>query len=160
MKTLPNTLTVFNATPHIVRFWKEGWPEPVEVEPDEPINATVSEEFVSDIQGDREDIVLVRATFVGNYEGREIIRQAKEYADVIVGSIIAAQAYPGDVVAMCPSPGYERVPPAEKRMRPDKFTICLPSLSQDDREFITRMAYSGANNAKEFAQVKALLGTS
>ena len=42
---------------------------------------------------------------------------------MVVGSIIAAQAYPGLVVAMVPAPGYERRPPAEKRMRPDKFTI-------------------------------------
>lgn len=41
----------------------------------------------------------------------------------IVGSIIAAQAYPGEVVAMTPAPGYERVAPAEKRMNPHKFTI-------------------------------------
>jgi hypothetical protein len=42
---------------------------------------------------------------------------------IIVGSIIAAEAYPGEVVAMCPVPGYERVAPSEKRMRCDKFTI-------------------------------------
>ena len=41
---------------------------------------------------------------------------------VIVGSIIAAQAFPGRVLAMIPVPGFERVPPAEKRMRDDKFT--------------------------------------
>jgi len=41
---------------------------------------------------------------------------------LLIGSIIAAQSYPG-VLAMVPAPGYERVPPAEKRMRPDKFTI-------------------------------------
>lgn len=40
----------------------------------------------------------------------------------VVGSIIAAQAYPGRVVAMTPVPGFERVSPAEKRMRCDKFT--------------------------------------
>ncbi len=41
---------------------------------------------------------------------------------VIVGSIIAAQAFPGRVFAMIPVKGFERVPPAEKRMRVDKFT--------------------------------------
>ncbi|MBT9174333.1 MAG: hypothetical protein DDT21_02747 [Syntrophomonadaceae bacterium] len=41
---------------------------------------------------------------------------------VILGSIIAAQAYPGRVLAMVPAAGFERVPPAEKRMRDDKFT--------------------------------------
>jgi hypothetical protein len=45
------------------------------------------------------------------------------YKNVVVGSIIAAQAYPGLVVAMTPAPGYERKPPTEKRMRPDKFTV-------------------------------------
>lgn len=44
-------------------------------------------------------------------------------AEIIIGSIIAAQAYPGKVCAMIPAPGHERVPPAEKRMRTDKFTI-------------------------------------
>lgn len=39
-----------------------------------------------------------------------------------VGSIIAAQAYPGQVVAMTPAPGFERVPPAEKLMSCEKFT--------------------------------------
>ena len=41
----------------------------------------------------------------------------------IIGSIIAAQAFPGRVLAMVPAPGFERVPPAEKRMRADKFSI-------------------------------------
>ena len=42
---------------------------------------------------------------------------------VMLGSIVAAQAYPGLICAMIPYPGFERVPPAEKRMRIDKFTI-------------------------------------
>ena len=42
---------------------------------------------------------------------------------IIIGSIIAAQAFPGRVLAMVPAPGFERVPPAEKRMRDDKFTV-------------------------------------
>ena len=39
------------------------------------------------------------------------------------GLIIAAQAYPGRVLGMCPAPGYERVAPAEKRMTAQKFTV-------------------------------------
>ena len=42
---------------------------------------------------------------------------------VIIGSIIAAQAYPGQVAGMVPVPGFERVAPNEKRMRCDKFTM-------------------------------------
>jgi len=48
---------------------------------------------------------------------------AQDERQIVLGSIIAAQAYPGRVLAMVPVPGFERVPPAEKRMRADKFTV-------------------------------------
>jgi hypothetical protein len=128
MKTLTNGLTVFNATPHPITFWREDWPEPVIVESDEVINAVPVERPVSSAgvgpAGYEDTIWFVMTIFEGNETGEEIIRYAKDCgADVIVGSIIAAQAYPGHVVAMIPASGYERVAPAEKRMRPDKFTI-------------------------------------
>lgn len=135
MKTLPNGLKIFNATPHIIRFWSEAWTEPVEIEPDTKIDARPVEEVVGHVEeptapGDPEveykTIIadLVRTQFVGTDEGRAIIDRAMMGgADLVVGSIIAAQAYPGRVVAMTPAPGYERVAPAEKRMNPDKFTI-------------------------------------
>ena len=128
MQTLPNGLRVFNGTPHPITFWREDWPTPVSVPTDAKIDAVPQEQpvdcFVPYEGEDSENIWRVRTVFVANEEGREIIRQAKEAgAEVIVGSIIAAQAYPGKVCAMIPAPGYERVPPQEKRMRPDKFTI-------------------------------------
>lgn len=86
------------------------------------LNATVGEKSV--------DSLFVRTTFNGTDEGRTLISTIKNWADgesvdflVIVGSIIAAQAYPGDVAGVCPVPGFERVAPSEKRMRCDKFTI-------------------------------------
>jgi hypothetical protein len=122
MKTLPNGLTVFNATPHPITFWQEGWGEPVNVPTDEIINATPVEQFVC--YHPRNHVVrVVRTAFVGTPEGERIIARALEAgADVIIGSIIAAQAYPGEVLAMTPAPGFERVPPDQKRMNPDKFT--------------------------------------
>lgn len=42
---------------------------------------------------------------------------------IIIGSVIAAQAYPGRVCGLVAAKGYERVAPAEKRMRLDKFNI-------------------------------------
>jgi len=131
MKTLPNGLTVFNATPHVIRFWRENdWPVyPVEVLPDEIITAVVEEEHISTLYGADDTIELVRPTFIGTAEGSRIAREALAAgADVVVGSIIAAQAYPGLVLAMIPAPGYERVPPAEKRMLPDKFTTFAASV--------------------------------
>ena len=75
--------------------------------------------------------LFVTTVFVGTPEGKEIIRDIEgTYREtgcadrlVIVGSIIASQAYPGKVVGLCPVPGFERVTPSEKRMRCDKFTV-------------------------------------
>jgi len=129
MKTLPNGLTVFNATPHIIRFWSEDWDEPVEVAPDTAIGATpietdVAPEFAKSAPDGLAGIRFVNTVFAKADEGSRVIRTAfVSGADVIVGSIIAAQAYPGLIVAMTPAQGYERVPPAQKRMNPDKFTV-------------------------------------
>jgi hypothetical protein len=42
---------------------------------------------------------------------------------LIVGSLVSAQAYPGRVVGMTPAPGFERVPPDQKRMSIVKFNV-------------------------------------
>ena len=87
------------------------------------LNARPAEKQVSEL--------FVRTEFQGTEEGVALLDELERaWADtgrsetlVILGSIIAAQAYPGRVVGMTPVPGYERVAPAEKRMRSDKFTI-------------------------------------
>ena len=79
--------------------------------------------------------LFVKTEFVGTEEGRKMLTKIEtkfdlNYPDwkeqgkelVIIGSVIAAQAYPGEVLAMVPVPGYERVVPDQKRMRCDKFT--------------------------------------
>jgi (2Fe-2S) ferredoxin len=127
MKTLPNGLVVFNATPHPCTFLC-GDEVVVVIETDAVISASVSETEVDRIVSltavDEITLAtLVTPTFEPTLEGEDIIGAAKAAgADVIVGSIIAAQAYPGRVLAMTPAPGFERVPPAEKRMRSDTFT--------------------------------------
>lgn len=124
MKTLQNGLTVFNATPHSITFWKEGWEDVEIVESDVVINAKPVEVADGCLQVAGGKVHLVRTSFVGSEDGKDIIRLAHRHgADLVVGSIIAAQAYPGLVVAMTPAPGYERVEPALKRMNPDKFTV-------------------------------------
>ena len=73
------------------------------------------------------EVQYVTTVFQSNDEGSEILNQisAESPGTIIIGSILAAQAYPGKVVGMIPVPGFERVPPAEKRMRLDKFTIFI-----------------------------------
>ncbi len=117
--TVVDGVSIFNTTPHAINF---GVGDEVKEVPTSGvlINATASEEVVASEGG----VDFVRTKFTGNDEGRAIIAAMKAANPdaVIVGSIIAAQAYPGEVVAMTPLPGYERVAPAEKRMNPHKFT--------------------------------------
>lgn len=128
MKVLPNGVKIFNSTPHPITFWREDWDEQVVVESDGVINAVRKEVPAGCYQPvaspDWENAWFVKTVFEKNEAGMETIRRAREAgAEVIIGSIIAAQAYPGDVAAMIPAPGYERVAPDQKRMRPDKFTL-------------------------------------
>lgn len=118
-------VVVVNTTPHSIRFQDEnGFLVDLLSTEGYIINASVEEEPVSPL--------LVRTTYKGNEEGWNIIKEieaffenhfgtSRGYTLAIVGSVIAAQAYPGRVVSMCPVPGYERVAPSEKRMRSDKF---------------------------------------
>ena len=117
-----NGVCVLNTTPHPLTIQDVNG-ELVTVPTSVLINAKTEEKVLDDL--------FVETVFVGTSEGKETIRDIEgtyrgtEYNDrlVIVGSIIAAHAYPGKVVAMCPVPGYERVAPSEKRMRCDKFTV-------------------------------------
>lgn len=119
--TFGNNVTVVNTTPHPVTM-QDVDGTLVSVPSSIILNAKAEEKQVSNL--------FVKTVFVGTDEGKKIIANIKaeftklatETTLVIVGSIIAAQAYPGEIVAMTPVPGYERVAPEEKRMRCDKFT--------------------------------------
>lgn len=125
MKKFKNNVVICNTTPHAITI-QDVDGTLVSVQPERLLNATAVEERVSDL--------FVTTKFVGTKEGEEVISEIEaefkaQYGDnatlIIVGSIIAAQAYKGKVVGMTPVPGYERVAPAEKRMRCDKFTVFM-----------------------------------
>lgn len=117
-----NGVCVLNTTPHPLTM-QDTDGELVTVPTSVLINAKATEKAVDDL--------FVETVFVGTPEGKEAIRDIEgTYAKtgcsdrlIIVGSIIAAQAYKGKVVGLCPVLGYERVAPSEKRMRCDKFTV-------------------------------------
>lgn len=114
-----NGVSILNATPHPIRF--QDGDELVEVAPSGVvINARIEEEVV------KEGVpTFVTSSFKPDKASEEALSKIeKEFPGVlVVGSIIAAQAFPGRVVGMTPVEGFERVPPEEKRMRSDKFTI-------------------------------------
>ena len=124
MKTLPNGVTVFNVAPYTIRFWSPDWAEPVEVEPDEVIAAEVVEIPVGEKNFDRADITLATLAYAGSEAGQRVVYRALGTgADIVVGSITAAQAYKPLVLATVPAEGYEHAPPAEACVRPDRFIV-------------------------------------
>jgi len=115
-----NGRTYVNTTLHPINL--QVGDEVVEVPPSRVvINAKPDEIIVKEEDG----IKFVKTVFVGTREGEDALEdlEFRFPGALIIGSIIAAQAYPGKVLALCPAPGFERVPPAEKRMRHDKFTV-------------------------------------
>lgn len=118
--TFKSGVTVINSTPHDVTFMDiDG--EIINVPSSCIINASVKETVVANVAG----IEYVKSEFVGSDEGAALIEEINKVnpSAVIIGSIIAAQAFPGLVVGMTPCKGFERVPPKDKRMSTIKFTV-------------------------------------
>ena len=116
-------MKIINTTPHVIRFQGSADGEVREIEPcGVLVNARPVEEPAGSHPSGAE---LVRVRFEADPASEEALDRLEQEnpGTVIVGSIIAAQAFPGRVLAMVPAPGFERVPPAEKRMRDDKFTV-------------------------------------
>lgn len=119
--TFSNGIQVVNTTPHSIRF----------IEPDgniievQPSGILINATSVETVVHENEQLKLVTPEFVGTEEGQKAINKINTELPgaLIIGSIIAAQAYPKQVVAMVPHPEFIRVPPQEKRMLTDKFTI-------------------------------------
>ena len=117
---------IVNTTPHTLCFQKpNGTIVEIPSDPELVISAEAVESKVSDL--------FVETKFIRTEKGDNIIKAIHEwYGDeafegeerlVIVGSVLAAQAYRGEVAAMTPAKGFERVAPDLKRMNPHKFTI-------------------------------------
>jgi hypothetical protein len=114
-------MAIINVTPHVINFRNENGTE-FEVAPSGVvINATAIDEPAGSHTSGAE---LVKVRFEANAEAISALEkiEAENPGAIMVGSMIAAQAFPGRVVAMVAAKGYERRPPAEKRMRLDRFT--------------------------------------
>ncbi len=113
---------IINTTPHSITMQSAGG----NVYQVEPCGVLISARPVEEPAGAHPSgAELVRTRFEATPEAEEGLArlEAEHPGALIIGSIIAAQAFPGRVLAMVPVPGFERVPPAEKRMRDDKFTV-------------------------------------
>lgn len=108
---------IINVTPHPITFLVG---ERVVNVP--PSGIVVNARPVEQPAGKFAGVELVRTGFEADPAATELLKAIWTWQMIPVGSMIAAQAYPGKVLAMVPAPGFERVPPDQKRMRPDKFT--------------------------------------
>jgi len=112
---------IINVTPHPVTMQSQDGT----VYAVEPCGVLVNAKMVETAAGIHPSgAELVRTCIVPDPASEEALTKIEKENPgvIIIGSIIAAQAFPGRVLAMVPVPGYERVAPAEKRMRDDKFT--------------------------------------
>jgi len=90
-----------------------------------PCGTIINAKPVETPAGERYGATLVRTQFIADEVNQAALdRLEAEYPrGLIVGSIIAAQAFPGRVLGLTPAPGFERVPVAEKLMSATKFTV-------------------------------------
>lgn len=118
MKRRLKIMKIINTTPHEIKFVGANGIEFTVKPCGYLLNASAKEEFVKEQNG----IQFVRTVFCSTPEGVEWLDKQPENA-IIVGSIIAAQAYKGRVYGLTPAVGFERVPVAEKKMSATKFQI-------------------------------------
>lgn len=110
-----------NVTSHPIRFvWPDG--EEFVVEPSRVVISPTPENELAGIHRSGVDLFRVAFTANGAESAKLIEIETALPGAVILGSIIAAQAFPGRVFGVIPAPGYERVPTDEKLMRADRFT--------------------------------------
>jgi hypothetical protein len=119
-----NNTQIFNLTPHSVTLQLLSG-EVISVEPD---GTPLAAKAVEKVHSSTPEVTYVTTEFVGTDEGNaRLDNLERDYPGaIVIGNIIAAQAYPGRVVAMVPVPGFERVPPDQKRMMVNKFTVFAP----------------------------------
>lgn len=122
IQTGSGVISVINATPHPIKF--DTVSGVVEVPPSGyTLFATPEEELVSTPFGGC--FVAVKTVFKPSEKGRQEIAEIREKfgAVIIVGSIISAQAYPGEVYSLVITPGLERASPEAKTYCAHKFNV-------------------------------------
>lgn len=115
-------MKIINVTPHVLNFRNQDGSE-FEVAPSGVVLSATPADTEVGVHPSGAQLVKVR--FVGGDEANSQLSllEAANPGALIVGSMIAAQGFPGRVVAVIAAPGFERRPPAEKRMRADRFTV-------------------------------------
>jgi hypothetical protein len=110
-------IKILNTTPHPIIFMNEGKLHEVQ-----PCGFLLNAEPVNEYVRNEGGAEIFRTVFHPTSEGVEFLEQIPDDV-IVVGSALAAQAYPGKVKMLVPCRGVARVPINQKRMRHDKFSI-------------------------------------
>ncbi len=115
-------IKIVNVTPHPLNFRDVDGNEFEVPLSGVVLNATPIEEVVGRHASGAD---LIRVRFEGFPEALDALEflERKNPGAVIVGSMIAARAFPGRVFGLIATPGYERCPAGEKRMNPKRFSV-------------------------------------
>lgn len=114
---------VVNTTPHAIRLTDDDLALDISVQPSGAlINAKAD---TAEVHSSIDGVCYQMTKFIADKDTVKVLKEFKlQHPDVvIIGSLIAAQAYPGLVVAMVAHPTLMRVPPQEKRMLYNRFTV-------------------------------------
>lgn len=129
---LPSGVTVYNVTPHELNFWCGDEVGVVVSPPDEVVNALpISKTAYKD-----DNYTLVNMSFTWTKEGMSVIEKILSECPnaVIVGSVVAAQAYPEYVVATVKMNSSRLIKQDIHLVRSDRFTT-----------FMSKEHYNGSN---------------
>lgn len=124
---LPNGIEVLITTPHSVNFYWEGDLSGNNLFIANGSGYLVNARSIEEEIGEIGPAKLITTKFVEDSETERILKELKRIKPnlVIIGSIIAAQAFPGLIYGLVPEKGFERVTPELKRMSIDRFNIYL-----------------------------------
>ena len=114
---------VVNTTPHAIRLTDDDLALDISVQPSGVLVHAKAD--TAEVHSSIDGVCYQMTKFIADNDTLEALKEFKlQHPDVVViGSLIAAQAYPGIVVAMVAHPTLMRVPPQEKRMLFNKFTV-------------------------------------
>lgn len=115
--------SVVNTTPHPVNMVNDDLSLQVTI----PCSGVLinAKAVTSSVDSGIDGVKYQHTSFVADQNTLDALRAFKVNNPdvVIIGSLIAAQAYPGLVVAMVAHPDYMRVAPADKKMLIDTYTV-------------------------------------
>ena len=110
---------LINTTPHAINLLSETTGKEYIVM---PCGYVLSASTVEITESQSPTVAFVKTVFERHDEGIDFV-ESIPFNTIIIASMISMKAYGGQVVAMTPSKGFERVPPAEKKMNLHKYCV-------------------------------------